>query len=264
MTERDLAGARAAHEGAERRVRQARADLRQAGIKAKIALDESSRERGLTLERIAQRMGLQGPALSRLNPQKETTQWKPQGVDAYRAIDEYTGSRFQLVLLRRALDVAMKELKDATDALALAEARADREGSEATLEARHVPQNGADVVVDDVLVDRMYDRVVLDVRVRNAGTQVANITRAVLRITKRRRFLAAYAPSARYDLWIDGDHNECAVAHHLAPAEVDGFLLTLGFAEREIGTSFTAELSLLFNRDRTATSQTIEFDSCFE
>ncbi|MGW0846931.1 hypothetical protein ACWD26_43820 [Streptomyces sp. NPDC002787] len=264
MTGVDLRDARAAHEIAEKLVEQARAALREAGIRARMALDESRRESGLTLKRLAQQMGLLEPALSKLYPKKETTVWKPQGIDAYLAIDDHTGSEFQLALRRRALDTAERELKDATDALALAEARADREGPAAPVAAQRVPVNGADVVVDDVLVDRLYDRVVLDVRVRNAGDQVANITRAVLRIIKRRRFLAAYAPSARYDLLIDGDHNECAVAHRLAPDEVDGFLLTLGFAEQEIGTSFTAELSLLFNRDRTATSQHIEFDSCFE
>jgi hypothetical protein len=118
--------------------------------------------------------------------------------------------------------------------------------------------------IDDVLVSRGAGHVVLDVRLRNAGEASANVTRATVRVLDRQPFLTAYTPSARYDVLIDGDHNEVAVAHHVRPGEVDQFLLVLGFAPGEVGHVFTAELVLRYNGDQIAVYGPVTFDSCFD
>ncbi|MFF3334986.1 hypothetical protein ACFYWX_36515 [Streptomyces sp. NPDC002888] len=264
MTEVDLRAARTAHEAAVKREVQAFAELREASIRARRAIDEACERAGLPLRKLAQQMSMTPSALSKLNPQKDDGSWKPQGAIAYQAIDDFTANEFQLARLRRALDEARAQVRRAESDVSLAEARTDSERPGTTVDAPPAPPDGAEVVIDDVLVDQRHDSVVLDVRVRNSGVRAANITRTVVRIVERQRFLTAYAPSAQYDLLIDGDHNEGGVAHGLGPDEVDRFLLTLGFAEQEIGHMFTAELIVHFNRDRTSTSKRFTFDSCFE
>jgi hypothetical protein len=216
-----------------------------------------------TLTSIAKANRLTLSTMSKLNPSDDDGAWSPQGIESYRAIDRITQGQYELVVLRNALDEAKRQTKLAKQAMSLAEARADRaRASSKTLVAGRTED--ATLVVDDVLVDRRSDRVVLDIRVRNAGERSVNITRAAVRILTRKPFLTAYAASAQYDLLIDGDHNEAEVAHHVKPDDVDRFTLTLGFANQELGCAFTAEVVLRFNRDQIARFEPVTFDSCFE
>ncbi|MET8089937.1 hypothetical protein [Micromonospora sp. NPDC005220] len=255
----DLAAARAAHNAAVARKDEALANLREAGIQARLAIDELDD----TLGNIAKKNGLLPATLTRLNPSRIDGSWSPHGIEIYETIDKITYGRYRLVELRRAFDNAKEEAKRAETTVSLAEARTD--GKHAARMASATAQAvDSQLVIDDVLVDRRSDRVVLDVRVRNAGERAVNITRVAVRITERTRFLASYPVTAHYDLRVDGDYNEVDVAHHVKPDDVDRFTLTLGFAEPEIGHVFTAELVVRFNRDHVAVSTSFTFDSCFE
>lgn len=122
-----------------------------------------------------------------------------------------------------------------------------------------------ELLIDDVLVVKRDDRVVLDVRLRNQGTGPVNVTAAAVRILERKSFLTHYHPTADYDLLIEQDYNEIGVAHLIKPADVvDCFTLTLGFVPKLIGVQFVAEVVVRFNGEGMAVSKTIRFDSCFE
>ncbi|MFW3464517.1 hypothetical protein ACN24M_39095 [Streptomyces microflavus] len=125
-------------------------------------------------------------------------------------------------------------------------------------------QSAGSLLIDDVLPDKRADHVVLDIRIRNSGTAVVNVTRATVRILDRRKFLAAYHPTADYELLIEGDTSQRSVAHYLKADDVDRFTLTLGFAPGQQGVQFTAEVVLDFNGGESAVSAPFTFDSCFE
>lgn len=254
-----MAAARAARDAAVDREEAALADLRAAGIEARLAIDEMDGKLG----DIARENRLPASALSKLNPRKGDGAWEPLRIDSYQTIDEITGGQYGLAELRRVLDKAKQQVRRAETAVSLVEARTDKAHATHTASARTREQDST-LVIDDVQVDRRSDRVVLDIRVRNAGDRAADITRAALRIVTREEFLTAYAATAHYDLRVDGDYNEVDVAHLVKPDDVDRFTLTLGFADQELGCVFTAELVLRFNRDHVAVSKSFTFDSCFE
>ncbi|QKV80644.1 hypothetical protein [Amycolatopsis sp. Hca4] len=253
----DLAAARAAFKTAVADEEAARAALRAAGIEAKLAIDEMDGELGT----IAKKHRLTPSTLSKLNPDKTTTEWAPLGLGSYRSIDAITGGRHRLAALREKLDEAKQKVKKARNELLRADARADLEE---TAQAARTEVAESTLVVDDVQVTREDDHVVLDIRVRNTGDRAADITRAAIRILTRAEFLTAYETTARYDLLVDGDYSEVGVAHFVKPDEVDRFTLVLGFAEPERGCVFTAELELRFNRDHVTVSKPFSLSSCFE
>jgi hypothetical protein len=255
----DLAAARAARDAAVAREQAALADLRAAGILARLAIEEMDG----TLGDIARKNRLPASALSKLNPRKGDGAWEPLRIDSYQMIDHITGGQYELVKLRQVFDEAKQLVKRAETAVSLADARTDKAHATRTAMAGTRAQDGP-VVIDDVLVDRRSDRVVLDIRVRNAGDRAADITRAAVRVLTRAEFLTAYPVTAHYDLRVDGDYSETGIAHLVKPDDVDRFTLALGFAQRELGCVFTAELVLRFNGDHTAVSTPFTFDSCFE
>ena len=216
-----------------------------------------------TLSDIARKNRLPASALSKLNLPKGGGEWQPLRIDSYQLIDEITGGQFGLAELRRVLDEAKDQVRQAQTAVSLAEARTDKAHAMHKASARTRAPDST-LVIDDVLVDRRSDRVVLDIRVRNAGEHAADITRVAVRIVTREEFLTAYTATAHYDLRVDGDYNEVGVAHLVRPDDVDRFTLALGFAEQELGCVFTAELVLRFNRDHVAVSKPFTFNSCFE
>lgn len=179
--------------------------------------------------------------------------------------------------LARALDAAPGDVRTARVlAEKIADAKADArrrtrdagEGTPARGSHDTVPDNGgalsnAWIVIDDVLVTRGTDTVLLDVRVRNAGTRSANITRVALRLLERSHFLTSYVPSATYDLLVESDVNEMRVAHFLAPDTVDQFLITLGFSPAYVGYAMAAQLEIRYNRSELAVSGRFTLDSCF-
>ncbi|MFI6520592.1 hypothetical protein ACIBF1_33920 [Spirillospora sp. NPDC050679] len=140
---------------------------------------------------------------------------------------------------------------------------AEASGREAAAKASGAATPAGSLLIDDVLVDRRADRVVLDVRLRNSGPGPVNVTRATVRVLDRKKFLAAYHPTADYELLIEDDVNQTPVAHYLKPDDVDRFTLTLGFSPAQQGILFTAEVVLHFNGGSTAVSGPVIFDSCF-
>ncbi len=250
-----LAAARAERDTANDRVKTARSDLQAASILAKGAIDELDG----TLDAIAKKHQLSPSTLSKLSPQTDDGGWEPRRMQTYQAVDDITRGQYQLAELRAAFDKAVRQLKEAGKAVLVAEARADRPSAA----PRPRPADNP-LVIDDVLVERHADRVVLDTRVRNTGAHAANITRAAVRIVDRTAYLTAYATSANYDLKVDGDYTEIGVAQMVKPDDVDRFTLTLGFADRALGCVFIAELVLHVNGGRLVVSEPFTFDSCFE
>jgi len=125
-------------------------------------------------------------------------------------------------------------------------------------------QAEAHLAIDDINVRKGGSNVELNVRLRNAGSAVANVTRAVVDIVDRQPAAAAYQPSASYDMLIDGPQNSIPVAHVLQANEVDSFVLRLGFTKFNTSCWFTATLSLRYNGDLEAESRPFSFDSCFD
>jgi hypothetical protein len=117
--------------------------------------------------------------------------------------------------------------------------------------------------IDDVIVSKGTDHIKLDVRLRNAGKTVVNVTRADLHVLSRRPYAAAYKPSASYDLLLEDTHNVIAVAHVLHPNEVDRFTIRVGFTPFNTSCGFDAELILHYNNDRRAVSNQFSFESTF-
>lgn len=121
-----------------------------------------------------------------------------------------------------------------------------------------------ELLVDDVIVTKQREHILLDVRVRNTGTSVVNITRADLHILKRVPYAAIYRPSASYDLLLEGDHNVIGLAHVLRSNEVDRFTIRVGFTELNTSCGFEAQLILRYNGDAQAVSPLFSFSSTFE
>ena len=120
------------------------------------------------------------------------------------------------------------------------------------------------MVIDDVIVRKGRRNVELDVRIRNPGNEIANITRAELDVIRRTPYAGAYHKSATYDLLLEGEHNSIAVAHVLRKDEVDRFTIRVGFSKYNTSCGFTATLTLLYNQRETATSEPFSFDSAFD
>jgi hypothetical protein len=118
--------------------------------------------------------------------------------------------------------------------------------------------------IDDVIVRNSRDHVELDVRLRNAGGEVVNVTRAEIDVIERVPYAAAYKASAHYDMQIDGVHASKPISHVLRPGEVDSFVLRLGFTKFNTSCGFKATVSLVYNRDQRATSAPIAFESVFQ
>jgi Alpha/beta hydrolase family len=117
--------------------------------------------------------------------------------------------------------------------------------------------------IDDIIVKKGMTNVVLDVRIRNSSSAVANLTRANVRIVSREAYAASYKPSASYDVLIEEVDNSIAISHVLQPNEVDNFVLRLGFTEFNTSCGFIAELVITYNKYYTATSDPISFSSTF-
>lgn len=116
------------------------------------------------------------------------------------------------------------------------------------------------VVIDDVIVEygKEDHLTLLDVRVRNAGKSVANLTRANIRIFERydHPTMGVYKPSASYDIRISQDDNEVAIAHKLEPGEIDRFILRV---EENHDVSYLARLEILYNKELVAKSDIFRF-----
>ena len=121
-----------------------------------------------------------------------------------------------------------------------------------------------DLSVDDVIVTKQREHILLDVRVRNTGTSVVNITRADLHVLKRVPYAAIDRPSASYDLLLAGEHNVIGVAHVLRSNEVDRFTIRVGFTAFNTSCGFEAQLILHYNGDAQAVSPMFSFSSTFE
>ena len=117
------------------------------------------------------------------------------------------------------------------------------------------------MVIDDVIVRKGSGYVELDIRIRNPGDCVVNITRADLDVTVTAAAAGAYKPSAFYDLLVEGKHNSIPVAHVLQSNEVDSFVVRVGFAPNYSSHTFQAQLTLRYNQDQAATSVPFTFYS---
>ncbi len=120
---------------------------------------------------------------------------------------------------------------------------------------------GASMTIDDVIVEQRQNHVELDIRIRNQGKSVVNVSRACIHILQREAAMSAYAPSAEYDLQIADTENVVAIAHQLKPGEVDRFILKLGFSEYNTSCFFRAKLFLTYNRDKQAVSDPFNMTS---
>jgi hypothetical protein len=254
----NLARARHAYKVAITRKDAAAAKLKKAGLRALIEVEQQF---GSQAEAAAV-LHYSKPSLSKLRPSEGDASWSPRGLPFYKAVDNATETRHELVRLRAELDQAKRAVKEARDAVHDAQAAMDADVSD--LGPASSTSTAAAVIIDDVLVSQEHRCVVLDVRVRNTGAVVANLTRVAVRILDRESYLVVYAPSADYDLLVDGDDGEIGVRHSLMPDEVDNFLVKLGFAEAEFGQVFTAELGVRYNGDQFAKHQPLVFDSCFD
>jgi hypothetical protein len=114
------------------------------------------------------------------------------------------------------------------------------------------------LVVDDVFVEPRGDHMVLDVRIRNAGPEVVNVTRADVHVLQRDEMLSAYRASAIYQVMLKDEHNVVAVGHALQPGEVDAFRIEVGFTSNCCGL---AEVILQYNGDRQARSRELRFQA---
>ncbi|ADJ47542.1 hypothetical protein AMES_5717 [Amycolatopsis mediterranei S699] len=253
----ELAKARHAYKVATERLNTAKARLKKAGRKA---LDELEQKFGKQVD-VAAALHYSTSNVAKLRPNERDTPWEPRGLKFYKTVDKETGNRHDLGRLRTEFDQAKRAVSMAADAVHDAEATADIGSLD--LESAAVTTATA-VSIDDVQVFQKFRCVVLDVRVRNTGPSVANLTRVSLRILDRKSYLTAYAPSAGYDLLVDGDEGEVGVRHSLLPDEVDNFLVTLGFTEAESGYEFTAELGVRYNGDQVAVYRPLVFESCFD
>lgn len=121
----------------------------------------------------------------------------------------------------------------------------------------------APLSIDDILVKKASAHIELDVRLRNVGTVIVNITRVDLHVLERMPYMAVYQPSASYDLLLEGTHNVIAVAHVLAPNEVDRFTIRVGFSKYNTSCGFKAELIFVYNGDERAVSKPFHFSSTF-
>ena len=121
----------------------------------------------------------------------------------------------------------------------------------------------SDLYIDDVIVSKSHNHINLDVRLRNAGKAVVNVTRADLHVLGRVPYAAAYQASASYDLLLESENNSIAVAHVLQPNEVDRFNVRVGFTRFNTSCHFEAELILHFNNDRRVASQPFTLESLF-
>jgi len=194
------------------------ADLQKASAEAHTELRTSE----TSMEKWAAKAHVAPSALSLLATDRE---WKPRGSSVYEAIDGITGGRYRLAELRAEFDAAEAEVTKARGALRVADAAAVAAEIGPT-SSRPYADTAMDVLlIDDVLVNRRPDRVILDVRLRNPGACSVNVTRAVLRILERRRFLTVFHPTADYDLLVEDDVNQVPVSHHIRPDEVDRFTL---------------------------------------
>jgi hypothetical protein len=119
-------------------------------------------------------------------------------------------------------------------------------------------------LIDDVIVRKSGNHVELDVRLRNVGGSVANVTRAELDVLERTPATGSYKRSASYELLLDGNHLSTAIAHVLQPDEVDSFVLRLGFTKFNTMCFFRATITLRYNGDEIALSKHFLFDSCFQ
>jgi len=124
---------------------------------------------------------------------------------------------------------------------------------------RASPQETAewgDVIIDDVIKsrDRATDLILLDVRIRNAGSRVANLTRANLRIIyeKHAPVASLYKPSASYDLRVAGSDNVISIAHSLTPGEVDSFILRVETSHDYVRL---ARIEIRYNREYLSMSE---------
>lgn len=124
------------------------------------------------------------------------------------------------------------------------------------------PVQGA-LTIDDVIISQHATYLLLDIRLRNAGSTTANITRADLHVIRRVAYAAAYQPSASYDLLLSDEHNVISIAHVLRPEEVDSFNIRLGFTPFNTSCGFEAELILTYNGDFQTVSKPFTFQSSF-
>ena len=129
--------------------------------------------------------------------------------------------------------------------------------------SRSLGSDGAELNIDDIIVKTGKNHIKLDVRLRNAGKSLVNITRADLHVLERLPYAGAYKASASYDLLLEGDHNITAVAHALKPHEVDRFDIRVGFTSYNTSCGYTAELILHYNSDRRVSSRPFTFESVF-
>jgi hypothetical protein len=119
------------------------------------------------------------------------------------------------------------------------------------------------LAIDDVIVRQEDERVDLDVRVRNAGRSVVNLTEATVVILERMPYASIYVESAGYDLVIDDEKNSVSIAHVLQHNEVDRFTLRLGFPKWNTSCGFAAKLVLRYNGDEEVESKKFAFSSTF-
>jgi hypothetical protein len=119
------------------------------------------------------------------------------------------------------------------------------------------------MVIDDVIVKKRRRCIELDIRIRNPGENVANITRADLDVIERMPALAISKESASYDLLLADDHNSIPVAHVLRSNEVDRFKIRVGSTSFNLSCYFEVQLILHYNQDQSAISEPFSFESHF-
>lgn len=114
------------------------------------------------------------------------------------------------------------------------------------------PASDGTLVIDDVIVEHRRRHVDLDVRVRNTGRSVINITRANLHILER---VTAW-PSQKFPphmiLRLMVRMVRLQLQQKLQFDEVDRFAIKVGFTGRNMSHQFTAELILTYNEDDQA------------
>jgi len=121
-----------------------------------------------------------------------------------------------------------------------------------------------DLAIDDVVVHANESALDLDVRLRNTGTDVVNVTRAYV---DRRGAVTCrecrgcgmagrgYGWSARYRLNL-AESDMVSVNHRIEPGDVDAFVLSL----RDEPCWYRAELYLRYNASCWARSEAFKVD----
>jgi hypothetical protein len=123
------------------------------------------------------------------------------------------------------------------------------------------------LAIDDVVIVPEQGRIALDIRVRNTGSSILNLTRAEVHILERVYLQIPSHITRDYNVAIEGNfisikgaHNSTPISQAVPKDDVDRFVLHLGFLDDQ-PCGFKAEVILMYNGECVAVSKPIDFST---